>query len=148
MSDFVRITSTTAAKIFNLFPRKGIIAPGSDADLILFDPEIEHTLSASTHHSRIDSSVYEGRKVKGKVTVTISRGKVVWENGRLHTTPGEGRFIAMPPIHRCPLTGTGLKNELSKGPMGCDIEEKQSNPAAVQEKKAVEVEDFDFKVEL
>lgn len=59
-SDFVRITSTAAAQIFNTYPRKGRIAAGSDADIILLDPSVSHTISAATHHSRLDTNVYEG----------------------------------------------------------------------------------------
>ena len=77
-SDFVRVTSTAAAKIFNIFPRKGVIAVGSDADVILFDPSIHHTLSAATHHSRVDMNVFEGMNITGKVITTISRGRIVW----------------------------------------------------------------------
>lgn len=97
-SDFVRVTSTAAAQTFNLYPRKGLIAAGSDADIILIDPTQEHVISASTHHSRIDSNIYEGMHIKGKVTVTISRGRVLWENGKLRATPGSGRFIPLPPF--------------------------------------------------
>lgn len=63
------------AQTYNVYPRKGLIAPGSDADIIVFDPEVSHTISASTHHSRMDTNIYEGREVKGQVT-TISPAKV------------------------------------------------------------------------
>lgn len=67
-SDFVRLSSTEAAKIFNLYPQKGMIAPGSDADIAIIDPTKEHVLSAKTHHSALDTSVYEGMNIKGKVS--------------------------------------------------------------------------------
>ncbi len=67
-SDFVRLSSTEAAKVFNLYPQKGLIAPGSDADIAIIDPTKEHVLSAKTHHSALDTSVYEGMKIKGKVS--------------------------------------------------------------------------------
>lgn len=67
-TDFVRITSTAVAQAFNVYPRKGVISPGSDADIIVLDPEIEHTISASSHHSTIDQNIYEGRSIRGKVT--------------------------------------------------------------------------------
>jgi dihydropyrimidinase len=151
--EYVRVTSTSAAKIFNLYPQKGVIAPGSDADLILFDPTLEHTLSAPTHHSKIDSSVYEGRKVKGKVVTTISRGKVVWDNGKLNTKPGEGRFIPMPPIRRCPMTGTGsLEVDFKKFvSMGCDAPTPVKSTLEIAAPKKVEqidVAEYDFKLEL
>lgn len=67
-SDFVRLVSTAVAQTYNIYPRKGLIAPGSDADIIVFDPDVKHTISASTHHSKMDTNIYEGREVKGKVT--------------------------------------------------------------------------------
>ena len=66
-SDFVRLTSTAAAHAFNLYPRKGVLTPGSDADVVVFDPTAEHVISASTHHSGMDTNIYEGRAVRGKV---------------------------------------------------------------------------------
>ena len=95
-SDFVRITSTAAAQIFNVYPRKGRIAVGADADVILFDPRQEHVISATTHHSAMDTNVYEGKKVRGRVTTTISRGRVVWHDGKLTVDKGSGRFIPLP----------------------------------------------------
>lgn len=65
--DFVRVTSTAAAQIFNVFPRKGVVAVGSDADVIVLDPSLEHIISASSHHSNMDTNVYEGKRIKGKV---------------------------------------------------------------------------------
>ena len=67
-SHFVRLSSTEAAKIFNLYPQKGLIAPGSDGDIAILDPTKEHVLSAKTHHSALDTSVYEGMNIKGKVS--------------------------------------------------------------------------------
>lgn len=95
-TDFVRITSTSAAQTFNIFPRKGIIAPGSDADVIIFDPGHEHIISAASHHSRMDTNVYEGRRVKGRVTTTISRGRIVWHDGKLSVERGSGKFVPLP----------------------------------------------------
>jgi dihydropyrimidinase len=69
-SDFVRLVSTNIAKAFNIYPQKGAIAPGSDADVIILDPEAKHTISATTHHSKMDTNIYEGREVKGKVGPT------------------------------------------------------------------------------
>jgi dihydropyrimidinase len=65
--DFVRVVSTAVAQTFNIYPRKGVIAAGSDADIIVFDPHRKHTISAGTHHSRIDTNVHEGWAITGKV---------------------------------------------------------------------------------
>jgi dihydropyrimidinase len=90
---FVDLTSTAAAKIFGLFPRKGTIAVGSDADLVIFDPNREQIISAKTHHMRVDYSAYEGRKVRGVVEAVLSRGRVIVENGAFKGKAGEGRFL-------------------------------------------------------
>eukprot|EP00854_Cymbomonas_tetramitiformis_P001362 gene1362-1963_t len=97
-SAYVSITSAEAAKVFNIFPQKGHIAPGSDADVIIFDPTVEHTISATTHHSRMDTNIYEGYTMKGKVVTTISQGNIVWENEKLNTVEGAGRYIKMEPF--------------------------------------------------
>ncbi|KAL6009821.1 dihydropyrimidinase [Asimina triloba] len=96
-TDFVKITSTACARIFNIYPRKGAILVGSDADVIVLDPNSTFEIKADAHHSRSDTNVYEGRQGKGKVEVTISRGRVVWDNGELNIQPGTGRYINMAP---------------------------------------------------
>jgi dihydropyrimidinase len=93
LNRFVELTSTAAAKIFGLFPKKGTIAVGSDADIVIFDPEREQTLSAATHHMRVDYSAYEGWKVRGVTETVLSRGRVIVENGDFQGKAGEGRFI-------------------------------------------------------
>jgi len=98
ISDYVRLTSTECARIFNIYPRKGAILVGSDADIIILNPNSSFEISATSHHSRSDTNVYDGRKGKGKVEVTISRGRVVWENGQLNVAPGTGKYIEMPPF--------------------------------------------------
>ena len=90
---FVELTSTAAAKIFGLFPKKGTIAVGSDADIVVFDPNREQTISAKTHHMRVDYSAYEGRKVRGVVETVLSRGTVVVESGTFKGKAGDGRFL-------------------------------------------------------
>ncbi|EPS68519.1 hypothetical protein M569_06244, partial [Genlisea aurea] len=97
-TDFVRVTSTECAKIFNIFPRKGAIMVGSDADIIILNPNSTFKISSTSHHSRTDTNIYEGRKVKGKVEVTIAGGRVVWENEELKVVPGSGKYIEMPPF--------------------------------------------------
>jgi dihydropyrimidinase len=90
---FVEITSTAAAKIFGLFPKKGTIAVGSDADIVIFDPNAETTISSKTHHMRVDYSAYEGMKLKGVTKTVLSRGRVIIENGSYVGKPGDGQFI-------------------------------------------------------
>ena len=90
---FVEITSTAQAKIFGLFPRKGTIAVGSDADIVIFDPNEEMTISAKTHHMRVDYSAYEGMKVRGVTKTVLSRGEVVIEEGQYVGRKGHGSFL-------------------------------------------------------
>ncbi|GMY16004.1 dihydropyrimidinase [Fagus crenata] len=97
-SDYVRITSTECAKIFNIYPRKGAILPGSDADIIILNPNSSFEITAKSHHSRSDTNVYEGRRGKGKVEVTIAGGRIVWENNELKVVPGSGKYVEMPPF--------------------------------------------------
>jgi dihydropyrimidinase len=90
---FVEIVSTNPAKMFGLWPRKGTIAVGSDGDLVLFDPEKETTLSAKTHHMRVDYNPYEGRKVKGGPAMVLSRGEVLVDHGQFKGAKGRGQFV-------------------------------------------------------
>jgi dihydropyrimidinase len=90
---WVDVTSTTPARMFGLFPKKGVIAPSADADIVIYDPNGTQTFSASTHHMNVDYSAYEGMVVKGKVTTVLSRGTAVIEGGRYVGTPGAGRFL-------------------------------------------------------
>lgn len=95
LNRFVELTSTAAAKTFGLFPRKGTIAVGSDADIVVFDPERTETIgieNPATHHMRVDYSAYEGFELKGFPEVVISRGRVIVEKDRL-VTEGGGRFL-------------------------------------------------------
>src|SRR5438046_10746890 len=82
LNRFVELTAKAAAKIFGLFPRKGTIAVGSDADIVIFDPNEEMTISAATHHMRVDYSCYEGMKVKGVTKTVLSRGHMIIEDGK------------------------------------------------------------------
>jgi dihydropyrimidinase len=93
LNRFVELTSTAAAKIFGLFPKKGTIAVGSDADIVVFNPEREQVISAATHHMRVDYSAYEGRKVRGISEIVLSRGNVIVEDGIFKGKAGEGRFL-------------------------------------------------------
>ncbi|HEX8146751.1 MAG TPA: dihydropyrimidinase [Pyrinomonadaceae bacterium] len=93
LNRFVELTSTAAAKMFGLFPRKGTIAVGSDADIVVFDPDAVQTISAATHHMNVDYSAYEGRKVRGVVETVLSRGRIVVEGGEFKGKPGAGQFL-------------------------------------------------------
>jgi dihydropyrimidinase len=90
---FVEIVATTPAKLFGLYPRKGTIAIGSDADIVVFDPNREHTISAATHHMRVDYSMFEGITVKGMPDVVLSRGRVLVEGDKFLGRAGAGEFI-------------------------------------------------------
>ena len=94
--EFVRVTSTNAAQIFNIFPRKGSVSVGADADLVVWDPKASRTISAKTHHQKVDYNIFEGMTVTGVATTTISRGKVVYEKGELKVEKGAGRYVDRP----------------------------------------------------
>ena len=93
LNRWIELTSTTPAKIMGMFPRKGTIAAGSDADIVIWDPKKAQTLSAKTHHMRVDYNPYEGRKVKGKAEVVMSRGEVIIDDDRFLGKKGRGKFI-------------------------------------------------------
>jgi dihydropyrimidinase len=93
MNRFVELTSTSPAKIFGLFPRKGTIAPGSDADIVVFDPDKKMRLSAKTHHMNVDYNPYEGREVTGVTDTVMSRGRVVIDGGKFVGRAGSGSFL-------------------------------------------------------
>src|SRR5207244_13268935 len=92
LNRFVELTSTAAAKMFGLFPRKGTIAVGSDADIVIFDPEKIQTISAKRHHTNVDYSAYEGKTITGAVEPVLSRGKVVIENDEEKGKQAHGRL--------------------------------------------------------
>src|SRR5262249_40332556 len=90
---FVELVSTTPAKLFGLYPRKGTIAVGSDADLVIFDPGRKHTISAKTHHMRVDYSMFEGIEVTGMPEMVLSRGRVVVNKDKFLGRAGQGEFL-------------------------------------------------------
>jgi dihydropyrimidinase len=95
-SEFVAITSANAAKLFNIYPRKGCIVEGADADIAVWDPQSTKTISARTQVSKGDFNIFEGRSVRGLASHTISRGKLVWANGDLRAEAGAGRYVERP----------------------------------------------------
>jgi dihydropyrimidinase len=97
-SEFVAVTSANAAKLFNIYPKKGCIASGADADIVLWDPAATQTLSVKTQHSLGDFNIFEGRTVQGRATHTLSRGALVWADGDLRAVRGAGQYIKRPPF--------------------------------------------------
>jgi dihydropyrimidinase len=92
-SEFVRVTSSNAAQIFNLYPRKGSLRVGADADVVIWDPVATRTISAATHHQNVDFNVFEGRTVTGVATHSFTRGQLAWVNGDLRAERGHGRYV-------------------------------------------------------
>ena len=95
-SEFVAVTSANTAKIFNMYPQKGTIAVGSDADIVVWDPQKRRTLSKKTQHSNIDINIYEGMETVGNPAMTLSRGKIVWQNDTLSVERGWGKYVDRP----------------------------------------------------
>ena len=93
LARWVEVTSTNPAKMFGLYPRKGTVAPGSDADIVIYDPGAEQTISATTHHMAVDYSCYEGMSIKGRVVNVFSRGRQIIAEGSYRGEPGYGRFV-------------------------------------------------------
>ena len=98
-NEFVAVTSTNIAQILNIYPQKGAILPGSDADLVVFDPKLSKTISAANQKSIIDYNVFEGFKVNGLPRYTLSRGEVVWSDGQnSQPKPGRGKLVKRKPF--------------------------------------------------
>ncbi len=93
LARWVEVSSATPARMFGLYPRKGIIAPGADADIVVYDPAATQTLSVETHHMNVDYSAYEGMSITGKVETVLSRGSVVIADGAFHGREGHGKFL-------------------------------------------------------
>jgi dihydropyrimidinase len=88
------VCSTTPARMFGLYPKKGAIVAGADADIVIYDPSARQTLSVTTQHMNVDYSAYEGMEITGKVAVTISRGRVMVSDGEFTGPSGHGRFLS------------------------------------------------------
>ena len=96
-NEFVAVTSSNIAKILNVYPKKGAIVEGADADVVVWDPNLSKTISATTQKSIIDYNVFEGFEVSAQARYTLSRGDVVWEHGKnSKPRPGRGRFVPRP----------------------------------------------------
>jgi len=93
LNKFVEVNCSNPAKIFGLYPQKGTIAVGSDADVVILDPQKEHTISSETHHMNCDYSAYEGWKVKGKIRTVFLRGELAIDEGKAFLKKGNGRFL-------------------------------------------------------
>ncbi len=93
LNRFVEITATAPARIFGMYPKKGTVAPGSDADLVIWDPKAEHIISAKTHNMRVDYSMFEGFRVRGNAKQVYSRGELIVENGKYLGKPGRGSYL-------------------------------------------------------
>ncbi len=95
---WVELVSTNPAKIFGMYPQKGEIAVGSDADIVIWNPNTEHTISAQTHHMRVDYNMFEGFKIKGNAETVIARGEVIIEKEKFFGKPGRGKFLKRKPF--------------------------------------------------
>jgi dihydropyrimidinase len=96
MNEFVAATSANAAKIFNIFPQKGSISVGADADIVVWDPEARKTISVKTHHQNVDYNIFEGMEVKGLASHTLTRGNLAWKDGDLRAVKGTGKYVKRP----------------------------------------------------
>jgi dihydropyrimidinase len=90
---WVEVISTAPAKMFGMYPRKGAIVVGADADLVVYDPNAKRTISAKSHHMDVDYSCYEGREVQGRSDVVLSRGSVIVRDGQFTGRKGHGQFV-------------------------------------------------------
>ena len=93
LNKYVEVSSTNAAKIFGMYPQKGTIAVGSDADIVIIDPNQKHTVSAKTHHMNVDYSSYEGWELTGKIKTVLLRGQIAVNDEKLLVKKGYGKFV-------------------------------------------------------
>lgn len=145
MMRFVSVTSSTAARVFNIYPKKGRVAEGSDADIVIWDPESVRVISAKSHHAQVDFNIFEGYTCHGSPWITIAGGKVVYEGGQvsfesyalpaitlhsaltfqLHVTQGAGKFVSLPPYAPIAFSSNFAKERAAQ-PIKVDRDEKAS----------------------
>lgn len=94
LNRWVELCCANPAKLFGAYPRKGVVAPGSDADIVIWDPEAKHTIQAATHHQRTDYNLYEGMEVTGMPAVVLRRGTILVQDGEWKGEAGSGQFVA------------------------------------------------------
>jgi len=122
-NEYVAVTSTNSAKIFNMYPRKGTIAVGSDADIAIIDPRVKRVISAKNHWQALDSNIFEGWEVHGVTVKTISQGEVVWEahvengvadwrKGKFSVEKGRGKYIERP-LYGTPYEGLKVRQDVT-----------------------------------
>lgn len=109
--EFVAVTSANIARILNIYPRKGAVAVGSDADLVVWDPKATKTIAAKSQISRIDYNVFEGFRCTGLPAATLSRGKLVWTDGDLRAEKGDGRYVERPPFSSVHIANSTWKQQ-------------------------------------
>jgi dihydropyrimidinase len=97
LNRWVEVIATAPAKLFGLYPHKGTLAPGGDADLVVFDPAAERVIGAATHHMNVDYSCYEGLRVRGRPETVMQRGQILVADGTFHGRPGAGHYLSRQP---------------------------------------------------
>jgi dihydropyrimidinase len=115
--EFVAVTSANIARILNIYPRKGRLAVGSDADIVVWDPMASKTISAKSQVSRIDYNVFEGFSCLGAPVFTLSAGKVAWSNGELRAEKGDGRYVERPPFSPSHIANSTWKQATAPKPV-------------------------------
>jgi dihydropyrimidinase len=115
--EFVAVTSSNIARILNIYPSKGRLAAGSDADIVVWDPSATKTITAKNQLSRIDYNVFEGFACTGAPIVTLSRGKIAWAKGELRAEKGDGHYIERPPFSPVHVANSTWKQQIAPKPV-------------------------------
>jgi dihydropyrimidinase len=98
VSRWVELVATNPAKLFGLYPKKGALQTGSDADIVIWNPNLKYTISATSHHMNVDYSMYEGFVVQGNAETVISRGEVIVDHNTWNGKPGRGKYLKRSPL--------------------------------------------------